>query len=96
MKFSPVDQPVHARFWRDSGRLHVCVRDRGPGIDEGVLRSADPFTQGDATSTRAHQGLGLGLFAARRLAEALDGSIAFERRAGGGTEVTIQVDAPDP
>ena len=45
--------------------------------------------------TRTHQGLGLGLFAAKRLATALDGSITFERCQGEGTRVTIEIAAPD-
>ena len=96
VKFSPAGDPVLARFWRIDGRLHVCVRDRGPGIDEAVLRSSGPFAQGDRTLTRTHQGLGLGLFAAKQLADALDGSIVFGHREGGGTEVSIEIGAPDP
>ena len=46
------------------GRLEFRVADRGPGIDETLLRSPLPFTQGDPSMTRTTQGLGLGLFAA--------------------------------
>ena len=45
--------------------------------------------------TRTAQGLGLGLFAAARLAAVLDGSIRFEGRQGGGTEAIVEVAAPD-
>ena len=45
--------------------------------------------------TRTTQGLGLGLFAAARLAAVLDGTIRFEARAGGGTEAIVEVAAPD-
>ncbi len=95
VKFSPPDQPVQVHLARNEGRLRVVVRDHGPGIDESVLRSSEPFAQGDSTMTRTHQGLGLGLFAAKRLATALDGSITFERCQGGGTRVTIEIAAPD-
>ena len=45
--------------------------------------------------TRTTQGLGLGLFAAARLAAVLDGTIRFEPRAGGGTEAIVELAAPD-
>lgn len=95
VKFSPADAPVEVRARRDRGRLQIRVADRGPGIDASLLRSPMPFTQGDRSMTRTTQGLGLGLFAASRLAAALDGTIRFEARSGGGTEAIVQVAAPD-
>ena len=95
VKFSAPDQPVEIHVQREGGRLEVRVADRGPGIDEAVLRSPLPFTQGDSSMTRTTQGLGLGLFAASRLAAVLDGSIRFEGRRGGGTEAIVEIAAPD-
>ena len=95
VKFSPADEPVTIGVQRQRGRLEVRVADRGPGIDESLLRSPLPFTQGDASMTRTAQGLGLGLFAASRLAAVLDGTIRFEGRPGGGTEAIVEVAAPD-
>ncbi|MGZ6546094.1 MAG: sensor histidine kinase [Actinomycetota bacterium] len=96
VKFSPPDVVVEARFTRSEGKLRASVLDRGPGINENILASVDPFTQGDSSSTRANQGIGLGLFAAKRIAVALGGSITFLPRPGGGTEVVLEIDAPDP
>ncbi len=95
VKFSPTDRQVEVRVHRADGRLEVRVADRGPGIDETLLRSPLPFTQGDPSMTRTTQGLGLGLFAAARLAAVLDGTIRFEPRAGGGTEAIVDLAAPD-
>ena len=95
VKFSPADQRVEIRVHREGGRLEVRVADRGPGIDDTLLRSPLPFTQGDSSMTRTAQGLGLGLFAASRLAAVLDGTISFEGRPGGGTEAIVEVAAPD-
>jgi signal transduction histidine kinase len=95
VKFSAPDQPVEIDIHRERGRLEVRVADRGPGIDESLLRSPLPFTQGDSSMTRTAQGLGLGLFAASRLAAVLDGTISFESRPGGGTEAIVEVAAPD-
>jgi signal transduction histidine kinase len=95
VKFSASDQPVEIRVHRERGRLEVRVADRGPGIDESLIRSPLPFAQGDSSMTRTAQGLGLGLFAASRLAAVLDGTIRFEARLGGGTEAIVEVAAPD-
>ena len=95
VKFSPVEEPVEVRVHRERGRLTIHVADRGPGIDGSLLRSPLPFTQGDLSMTRTTQGLGLGLFAASRLAAVLDGTIRFEPRVGGGTEAILELAAPD-
>jgi len=94
-RFSPPEEQVLVRARRAVGRLEVHVLDRGPGIDPGILRSFEPFLQGDQSSTRARGGLGLGLFAASRLAAVLGGSLSFHERPGGGTGAVITVDAPD-
>jgi signal transduction histidine kinase len=96
VKFSPAGEQVEIRVVRAGSRLLVRVTDRGPGIDEDFLEHWDPFSQGDASLTRSKQGLGLGLFAASRLAEILGGSIAFRRGHQGGTLAVIEVIAPDP
>jgi signal transduction histidine kinase len=95
VKFSPADQPVEVRVLREEGRMEIRVADRGPGIDESLLRSPMPFSQGDVSMTRTTQGLGLGLFAASRLAAVLDGTVRFESRSGGGTEAIVELAAPD-
>ena len=95
VKFSPADEPVEVHVHRERGRLEIRVADRGPGIDESLLRSPMPFTQGDRSMTRTAQGLGLGLFAASRLAAVLDGTVSFGARPGGGTEAIVEVAAPD-
>jgi signal transduction histidine kinase len=95
VKFSPADLPVDVIARRRNGRLEVRILDRGPGIDDDILRRSDPFVQGDQSTTRTIGGLGLGLFAASRLAAVLGGSIRFLRRHGGGAEAVIAVDAPD-
>jgi signal transduction histidine kinase len=95
-KFSPRDEPVEVRVDRDGDRLRIRIADRGPGIDGALIASLDPFRQGDHSMTRTRQGLGLGLFAASRLAAVLDGSIKFLDRRGGGTEVIVDIFAPVP
>lgn len=96
VKFSPPSERVKVSVRRAGARLLVVVMDRGPGIDGEFLHRSDPFSQGDGSLTRTKQGLGLGLFAAGRLAEILGGSIRFEARPGGGTIASINIQGPNP
>ena len=90
LKFSGVDQPVEVHVARKGLHLKVDVSDRGSGIEPNLM-ARNPFTQGDQSITREHDGLGLGLFAAGRMAEILGGSLAFDARRGGGSVVRILV-----
>ena len=74
---------------------HRLFRDSGSDPDPNLL-ARDPFTQGDQSITREHNGLGLGLFAAARIAEMLGGSLTFDARRGGGSVVRILVESPAP
>ena len=96
VKFSPENERVEVSVEREGKELLVRVSDRGPGIDAELLERWDPFTQGDQSMTRTSSGLGLGLFAAARLAEILGGSIDLRPRLDGGTVADIRIDAPEP
>jgi signal transduction histidine kinase/CheY-like chemotaxis protein len=62
-----------------ASHLELEVSDTGIGIDRGFLPYVfDRFRQADATSTRAHGGLGLGLAITRHLVEMHGGTITAE------------------
>jgi signal transduction histidine kinase len=66
------------------------VSDRGPGVDPEVAgRIFAAFTQADASVTRPHDGLGIGLYLARKIMAAHEGRIEFRAREGGGTTFTL-------
>lgn len=94
--FSPPDQVVEVTVQRNSERILIHILDRGPGIDETILGSSEPFVQGDQSTTRARGGLGLGLFAASKLAGSLGGAVSFGQRPGGGTDALVEIDGPSP
>ena len=86
IKFSPEGSEVVVRLQVTTTQCTICVLDHGPGIPpEFRAHLFEPFTQADATDTRARDGSGLGLSITRSLVERMDGSIGFECPQGGGT-----------
>src|SRR5690606_4891703 len=107
VKFTPQGEVVIEVFpvALQSGRalLSFEVRDTGIGMPpEIVSRLFEPFTQGDASSTRAHGGAGLGLAIVRRLVTLMGGRIDVSTRPQGGSIFTFALpfdaiyDAVDP
>ena len=70
----------------DLCELTVTVQDTGVGIPADKLASIfEPFLQADNSSARRFEGTGLGLTIARRLADAMGGSVELESKEGEGT-----------
>lgn len=64
----------------------IGVEDFGPGIKEDdMVRLFQPFSQLDMSTTRAHAGLGVGLFLCRRWVEAHGGHIGVVSHLGHGS-----------
>lgn len=68
-------------------RLAFVVDDTGPGVPEAARqRIFEEFGHADASDAARHDGAGLGLAVARRLAEAMGGVLAVEDRPGDITD----------
>ncbi|HET6850461.1 MAG TPA: ATP-binding protein [Gaiellales bacterium] len=92
-KFSPPDQPVQVTVRRRGSRVDLSVADRGPGVTEDEAeRIFEPFYR--SPERRDVPGSGLGLAIARGLAEANSGTLAVERRDGGGSTFTLTLPVP--
>ena len=71
-----------------TGRIELSgfVRDTGIGIAaEDLSRLFRPFSQADASTTRAFGGTGLGLVISRQLTEQMEGSVRVESKKGEGS-----------
>jgi PAS domain S-box-containing protein len=87
----PVDVAVQA----NDGMVRLAVADQGIGIETAALeRIFGRFER--AVSLRHFGGLGLGLFIARRLAEAHGGSIAVQSQPGAGSTFTVLLPRQPP
>jgi CheY-like chemotaxis protein len=93
VKFTPPDGQVSIRVEKGD-QYRLTVRDTGQGIDPAFLPHVfETFRQADATATREHGGLGLGLAIAKQLVE-LHGGTIHAHSDGLGRGSTFEVVLP--
>jgi two-component system, sensor histidine kinase RegB len=81
------DGEIACRVAREDDRLEIIISDQGRGMAAEVLeRAGEPFF----TTKGPGQGLGLGLFLARTLAERFGGRLRIDSRPGFGTSVIFE------
>jgi PAS domain S-box-containing protein len=94
IKFVPRGGHIEVRLARAENAARIIVSDDGPGIDPAFLPHVfERFRQADASTARAHSGLGLGLAIVRHLAEIHGGSATAESD-GLGKGATFTVELP--
>ncbi|MFL6282989.1 MAG: PAS domain S-box protein, partial [Pyrinomonadaceae bacterium] len=94
VKFTPEGGRVEVRAERTEGVVRIVVNDTGRGIEPDFLPHVfDRFRQADASTTRTHGGLGLGLSIVRHIVEMHGGSVAVEST-GTGLGATFTVTLP--
>jgi CheY-like chemotaxis protein len=93
-KFTPAGGRIDVRLDRMGSNLRLRVSDTGRGISPNFLPYVfDRFRQADASSTRAHGGLGIGLTIVRHIVELHHGVVNAES-AGDGKGATFIVTLP--
>jgi chemotaxis family two-component system sensor kinase Cph1 len=93
VKFTPKGGKVQLVLQRVNSHIELSISDTGQGIEPEFLPHVfDRFRQADASSTRRHGGLGLGLSIVRSLVELHGGSVqAFSSGTGRGSTFVVSL-----
>jgi signal transduction histidine kinase/CheY-like chemotaxis protein len=93
IKFTPRGGAVQIALTRFESHLELAITDTGIGIRPDLMPHLfERFRQGDASTTRAYGGLGLGLSLVKSLVELHGGSVGVESAGEGqGTTVTVHL-----
>ncbi|RKH49606.1 sensor histidine kinase [Corallococcus sp. AB050B] len=92
LQATPVGRGVELRVVPEGTGARLEVRDEGQGMPEAVLaRAGEPFF----TTKAPGEGMGLGLFLARSLAEQLGGALELRSKAAEGTTVSLSLPGED-
>ncbi len=90
VKFSPPESLIDIEASLYDGDLLVSVKDRGPGIPEPETRKIfERFYQLEDAMHHSSQGIGLGLYIAKKIVEAHGGEIWCESREGDGSSFSF-------
>jgi len=94
VKFTPRGGTITVRLSHLGSILRLIVEDTGKGIDPEFLPHVfEPFRQQDSSTTRSHEGIGLGLSIVRSLVELHGGRIRVASE-GPGRGATFTVELP--
>jgi Signal transduction histidine kinase len=94
VKFTQNNGEIKVSFKKEKDNIKISVSDSGHGIEPDFLPFVfDRFRQADSSSTRTHDGLGLGLAIVRHLAELHGGSVSVQSQ-GVGQGATFTVSLP--
>jgi signal transduction histidine kinase len=86
-KYAPPEQAVSIGVWRTADEIQVYITDDGPGVPiEDWEVVFQPYVRVDRARSR---GSGIGLFAARRLMEAMGGRVWIEKNGYGGSRFMV-------
>jgi PAS domain S-box-containing protein len=95
IKFTEAGGSVALQVESTPSTVRLTVADTGRGIEPDFLAHVfEPFRQADASTTRTHGGLGLGLAIVRYVVEAHGGTVAaFSEGPGHGTRFVVELPA---
>jgi signal transduction histidine kinase len=93
-KYAPQGGRIVVADWLEDGEVHVCVADDGLGVPLAERESVfEPFVR---LHGEQRPGSGIGLFAARRLMQAMGGHVWIEDRPSGGSQFVAALSLAAP
>jgi PAS domain S-box-containing protein len=94
VKFTPAQGSINVSLTRSGDEANFAVKDSGQGITPEFLPHVfEIFRQADASSSRRHEGMGIGLALVRQLTELHGGRVSAES-SGSGHGATFAVWIP--
>ena len=94
VKFTPKGGRIQVKVQRIDSHVEIVVSDSGVGINKEFLPYVfDRFRQADASTTRIHGGLGLGLSIVHQLVDLHGGSVSVQSE-GEGKGATFTISLP--
>jgi len=94
VKFTPKAGRIQVKLQRVDSHVEITVSDSGVGISKEFLPHVfDRFRQADASTTRIHGGLGLGLSIVHQLVDLHGGSVSVQSE-GEGKGATFTITLP--
>jgi signal transduction histidine kinase len=92
IKYTPSDRKIEVSSMLVGQKLHITVRDQGPGISqEDQQKMFKKFQRLSARPTGGESSTGLGLSIIKTLSQRLHGDILVESKLGDGTKFTLVV-----
>ena len=90
-KYSDPGTSITIRLEREAGQIVCSVSDQGCGIaPEDLPHIYEPFYRSARARRQGHQGVGLGLAVAQRIASALNATLSVDSVLGGGSRFTLR------
>lgn len=92
LKFTPAGGSIVAALRAHGAQVELSVKDTGPGIPEakqGLLFQR--FQQLDGSTTRKHEGTGMGLAIVKEFAGLMGGEVAVESQLGEGSRFIVRL-----
>lgn len=90
LKFTPEGGKVTVQLEKHEDQVHLIVTDTGIGIpSDQISKLFERFHQVDASTTRTHEGTGIGLALISQFAHLMQGNISVESELGVGSRFTV-------
>lgn len=92
VKFTPKGGSIYVNIYEQESTVRISVRDTGIGVPENMRNSIfERFVQVDKTTSRSHEGSGIGLSIVKSLVDMHHGTITLNSEEGKGSEFIIEL-----